>query len=544
MKDDKITKIANNKKLLFIIPNFLYLNILLNYYNVNFDENLNVLYSEVILVALSLFAVGLIFYFIIKIFLKDKQKLFLIMCFISVFLAYKFKLSLFIMFMLYLIFLVFILKKINKCKLDKLVFILIFIISILFTYNLSISIYNLSNMMLNTKKYDYKYKINVEKDTKTPNIYYIHCDGMMAYNEVLKYFNYKNDKLDNYFKENNYYFNKDGSLVAGHRTQRALAAMFNPKYYDEFLKDYLFELEDTFLEKKDNTSYIVDFYELEEKRFNNELFNALKNKNYTLVGIGEYTSHTSLDVDYYFDYYDYISNYYGQYTSLENNKLRLIKNEDNSIFKRKIYARFTHSKNLYNQTMLHDIINNSVPIKHEIIKYQNFDTSKYKNIDSVYQNYNYWLPKAILKGINYSKDLPNNKFVFIDFNLNHDPYLFDHTGNLLPKGNNKEIYKYLGNYIYSSILLTEMLDFIHETDKDAIIIVQGDHGIHTVENEQMTKYFKTNNEENQKIRNSVISAYYIPEEYKNGDEKYLNNPLNISRYIVNNFVGENYDYIK
>ena len=46
------------------------------------------------------------------------------------------------------------------------------------------------------------------------------------------------------------------------------------------------------------------------------------------------------------------------------------------------------------------------------------------------------------------------------------------------------------------------------------------------------------------IRNSVISAIYIPDKYKNGDEEYLDNPFNISRYIVNNYVGNNYEYLK
>ena len=42
----------------------------------------------------------------------------------------------------------------------------------------------------------------------------------------------------------------------------------------------------------------------------------------------------------------------------------------------------------------------------------------------------------------------------------------------------------------------------------------------------------------------MINAYYIPEQYKNGEEEYLNNPLNISRYIINNYVGDNYSYVK
>ncbi len=56
-------------------------------------------------------------------------------------------------------------------------------------------------------------------------------------------------------------------------------------------------------------------------------------------------------------------------------------------------------------------------------------------------------------------------------------------------------------------------------------------------------FFKISNEEVKKIRNSVINAIYVPEKYKTDDIEYVKNPLNISRYLVNNFVGKNYEYI-
>ena len=102
---------------------------------------------------------------------------------------------------------------------------------------------------------------------------------------------------------------------------------------------------------------------------------------------------------------------------------------------------------------------------------------------------------------------------------------------------------YLGNYIYSNKLLIELLEYIRDNDEDAVIIVQSDHGIHLLEDEEIMAQLSITKEEVQDIRNSVISAFYIPQEYRNGDEDYLDNPLNISRYLVNNYVGENYEYM-
>ena len=45
--------------------------------------------------------------------------------------------------------------------------------------------------------------------------------------------------------------------------------------------------------------------------------------------------------------------------------------------------------------------------------------------------------------------------------------------------------------------------------------------------------------------NSTMSALRVPAEYKTGDEHYaLETPLNMTRYLVNTFVGKNYDYVK
>lgn len=89
-----------------------------------------------------------------------------------------------------------------------------------------------------------------------------------------------------------------------------------------------------------------------------------------------------------------------------------------------------------------------------------------------------------------------------------------------------------------------MLDYIHKIDENAIIVVQADHGIHTFDDEFLVKKLKINNKELLEIRNSVMNAVYVPKRYISGDEKVLRNPLNITRYIVNNFVGDNYEYIK
>ena len=87
-----------------------------------------------------------------------------------------------------------------------------------------------------------------------------------------------------------------------------------------------------------------------------------------------------------------------------------------------------------------------------------------------------------------------------------------------------------------------MIDLILEADPDAVIVLQADHGLHMYTAEQIERVLGAGSATN--IWNSVFSAIRVPAQYQTSDEQYaLANPLNISRYIVNRFVGENYSYL-
>jgi len=537
-RDELITKLANNKLLLYIIPNFVYLIILFNYYNVNFLGMLEVTFLEIIFDSCLFFGLTNILYFIILKILKSRQKTFLIMTFICMFYNIYLSKMYLIMLLLFVIICIIELKVIVKCNIDKLVFILQVIVCVMFLYNSLGTGINLLSMVLNNRGYDYLKEFNVSEKEDNPDIYYIHCDGMMSFSGMDKYFNYDNKYLKEQLK--GYYINDNGSLVAGHRTQRALVALFNPDYYDNFFNDYLVQLEDTYLEKKNKTDYYVDYYELEEKRFNNELIEAFKKRGYKIIGIGEYNAYTSFDVDYFYDFFNSYRD--DRYLDIENSQLRLIGN-DSSELARKMYVRFSNNKKILKRTLFSDLLVDYIPLKYEEIDYNKIDSSKYTYIDKVYKDNNYWVPKAIMKSLDETMKINNNKLTFIDFNMNHDPYLFTKDGEVVNTMVAWNMENYLGNYIYSSYILMDIVNFIKNNDKDAVIILQGDHGLHTASNDVMKNYFDVDLEGIQEIRNSVISAVYVPKKYRNGDEGYLNNPLNVSRYLVNNFVGNNYEYI-
>ena len=540
MENKFVEKLINNKLFLFIVPNLIYLTQLCNFFNTNFKSLTEVLFYEIFIVGGFLLIINFLIYLFLNKVLKDHHKVFCILCLISIFYFTYFNLITFLLYIVFILVLIFNFKKFINFKLDFFVVLISFISIALFAYSFGISAYHELYILFKSKSYDYDIKIEVDENLNTPNIYWIHCDGMMNTEAMKKYFNYKHKYLTDYLENNNFYVDKDSTLEAGHSTQKALVAMFNPDYYDNFYKKHLEESEEWYINNKKKPSFVVNYNELNDKRLNNELFKALEKKNYTTVGIAEFNPYTAFYTDYFYDYYSF--GYEIRHIHDEDNELKLLK--DNSKFRIDSYLRFTHLKALAYRTFFKDLISDINFLNYEEINYKNFDTSDYQYVEEAMNNSNYWLAKAILKGLDESMKIDDKKFVFIDFKLNHDPFTFDVNGNIISEDLQYNAHYYLGNYIYSSYLLVDMLEFIKNYDEDAVIIVQGDHGLHTIEDEMMLKLFATDMEGVQEIRNSVISAYYIPDKYRTGDEINLSDPLNVSRYLINNYIGKNYEYIK
>ena len=218
----------------------------------------------------------------------------------------------------------------------------------------------------NSIKYKEEFEANVEENLPTPNIYWVHVDGMMNIEDMNKYFNYYNKPLVNYLTEKGYLINEEATLVANHKTHTALAAMFNPNYYDKVLGEYLYELEDVYLEKEEETSMYISHKDITEKRFKNELMTAFKEKEYTTVGIAKFNNHTSLTTDIYYDLSNYDQEHW-HFTETED--LRKITN-----YNIDLSYRIIQLKELLNYSMFKTFMKDVVPYEYELIDYSNIDT--------------------------------------------------------------------------------------------------------------------------------------------------------------------------
>jgi hypothetical protein len=102
-----------------------------------------------------------------------------------------------------------------------------------------------------------------------------------------------------------------------------------------------------------------------------------------------------------------------------------------------------------------------------------------------------------------------------------------------------------GNYPpqhrYTAKIVLAYTALILEHDPDAVIVIQADHGLHHEESRKALLKQGGSEEDARVMQNQVMSAVRIPETWGGLWESL--DPLDISRVLVNRYVGQNYDMV-
>jgi hypothetical protein len=91
---------------------------------------------------------------------------------------------------------------------------------------------------------------------------------------------------------------------------------------------------------------------------------------------------------------------------------------------------------------------------------------------------------------------------------------------------------------YAAKIALAYIALILEHDPDAVIVVQADHGLHHLRNREIFLKKGGTEEDVRIMQNQVMSAVRIPETWGGLEEP--PDPLDISRLLVNRYVGKNY----
>ena len=391
--------------------------------------------------------------------------------------------------------------------------------------------------------------------TDTPNVYWIHSDGMLGVGAVEKYFHDEQSAFLSGLTVRGFSINPSAHFEAGARTAFSIPVLMCPYAYDTWLSDYTVTHEAA-LHALESFSFNV---RLRDVRSHNEMVAAFDKKGYVLDVI-------SSDFDVYYTpmpdraFYNISnsrdekiicgeealkewirpSNMLGNVEQISGFLSQIFGKVYKMIFLTPLSQWFKELTMVGSSDRLADIADTgSQPFTakmpeeqlRQIFPYLGSSDTESKSVRSLYD---------ILYG--KEQDL-SQKLIIIHDDMPHYPFVIDENGKRTDHMDSMNPMNYYPQHIFSTKVLIDMIDMILEVDPDAVIVIQSDHGLHGNTEEDFKAAFGEDADALE-LWNGTMSAIRVPEKYQTGEEHYaVENPLNMSRYLVNSFVGENYEYL-
>lgn len=378
-----------------------------------------------------------------------------------------------------------------------------------------------------------------EDGLASPDIYWIHMDGMLSFDAVEKYYGDPQEDLVISLQDRGFQMNPSANFEAAHSTSIAIPILVSPYAYDQWVGD-LTSTHEAAMTRLGGHNNLKDMRAL---RVNGELQAAFATQAYDVNVVGPF--------DYY---YPPDGGHMWLTEAMAERKVVLFdKSEDSRIALR---------------VMIRDVANISgyfsfflcSPIDSLIAKYVDYyNTEDYRTRMTEEQ-----LRSIMLEGYNSAVQFKNAKrdqimieglydvlyggyssprLTFIHVIGTHCPFYCDENGTIIRSTENRNPLDYYPQHIWSAKVMVNMIDMILAVDPDAVIVIQSDHGLHGNTEEDFKAAFGEDADAIE-LWNSTMSAIRVPEKYQTGEEHYaMENPLNISRYLVNSFVGRNYEYL-
>jgi len=396
----------------------------------------------------------------------------------------------------------------------------------LFAFNFLPALYDDFLSVSGAKKaYELRTEFIVDPSCPHPDIYWLHMDGMMGFDAVEKHFGDTQDGLKEEIKSRGFVLNKNAA-VEGDTTRLATPALTCPDYYDSYLRGLIQEAGHL---RKGRFSW--ELYRLmardgvrinEDIAPNLELLHAFIAGGYTEVTIANSTWFF-VPVDRY--YRTNTSKY--PYTDSKNAFMSEPDDLMRLLFAATPLSMLEESITDYMQESSKALWH-SIPAYDEIIQPLVQPKKSYRRDTGLY--------RALID----SFTIQSPKLVYAQNHIAHTPFTLDEMGCFYEPTpeNSFSVDLYLPQHRYAAKVMLNTIDMILEQNRDAVIVLQADHGIHMDEVHEDMRKKGYSDEDVIEINQSVISAVRIPASMGGLDGPL--DPLNITRLLVNRYVGENY----
>lgn len=369
-----------------------------------------------------------------------------------------------------------------------------------------------------------KTEYTVSQDSPSPNVYWLHLDGMLGFEVFERYYGDDQAEFKAALTARGFTLNEDALLESNHTTKIAVPSLMCPSYYDEILAPLLVDHETAL--QKGNYDY-VDKNQLQYARLKNETRTAFEQKGYTTQNIG------GLNV-----YYPPVCQ--RQYVTGDSRGGYLLGVDEAFTSRYLEVIEAGELSNLLTKLPSPTFFNLVARLSARGLTPFAFTRTPLTNTGDFAE-----IPvpreKFMLQAVADAAGAPGPHFTFIFDLAAHHPFTHNADGSL-HGGDPTDIRNYEAQHRYACKVLLLAVDAILEKDPDAVIVLQADHGLHGQSRTQIEAAFGAGAEI--PIWNQVMSGLRVPEAYRTDDLAYaIADPRNISRYLVNTFVGGNYEYI-
>ena len=368
-----------------------------------------------------------------------------------------------------------------------------------------------------------KKEYNVDSSiTDSPNIYWIHCDGMLGLDAVEKYYGDKEETFVENLEARGFMVNRSAKYEGGHFTTACLPSLLSPDFYDSYLYPYAQsgELARLIREKEDPEGIALQSI-CSTLRANTEVANALRKKGYTIaLSSAKWWQFYLADSDEQYD------------------------TPDGVVITKTVSAAHTgiRTANANGTESFVNVFIRPLAWVEDVLDINQDETVVVKNLDKARIDKTTGHSTYVQVTEAALSENDGSTMYFIPFNDTHTPFEVNENGVVVHE-NSTNVMDYMPTYEYASKVILSLTDTIVSHDPNAVIVVQGDHGLHGNTQEDFTAAFGEEAKA-EELWNCVISAIRVPEQYQNGEEQFAaSNPLNMSRYLVNRFVGKNYEYL-
>jgi len=326
----------------------------------------------------------------------------------------------------------------------------------------------------------------------TPDILWIHADGMVSLELVERFWGVSQEHVREAFAQRDFIIYEDAFLNAGY-TLSALTSLFSPAFYDDFFSERLSQVENELRTGRsdflDDALAQVGLTYSDDMVPNYELFIAFVVRGYNVVinpGFELYMPQSFLHLN---DNVTYVTEQRVSFLQDLGDLPELL--------------RLTTPLNIPPMSEFFPVI-----------EVQQVEINQFDHESNPFASF-IWTP--------------------LSYTHMSTVWWFDPD---ITERDDTAIHAYPAAYEHMIENILQIVDLAIEENPNVIIVIQSDHGIHLPQTQQFMLDQGYSHEQVLELSLSVLSAARIPPEYGGMDEPIA--PLNISRELVNRFVGDNY----